>query len=246
MIKAIHGVAKATNPLNSAITWWDLQSGSYSGSGTTITDKRNINNGTLVGTNPYTSGATNYLSMDDTTSNYARTNTNLNPYLSPANTSTIISVFTWVYPTSNGVILSEQGTTSPDTSWFDSQIEWVSGTPNFAVWNYPNGIGGGGWISSSVAAGLNAWHYVGFTYDGSTLRAYVNGQAAGSLTRARQTPYNTSSVGLYYTLGYPTNTDMQTNVGATFRLGAFHVWNTALGQAAIQSVYDRTKAAYGL
>jgi hypothetical protein len=251
IIKSIHGIISAiqtSSVLSSTglITYWDIQdASSYGGTGSTITDLDGTNNGLLVGSVPYTADTADYLSLDSTTSNYVRTTTNLNPHLSPANTSSVISVFTWVYPTSNGIILSEQGTTTPDSSWYDSQIEWISGTPNFAVWPYPGGIGGGGWVSSSVAAGLNAWHYVGFTYDGSTLRAYVNGVAAGSRTSARQTPYNTSSVGLYYTLGYPTNTDMQTNVGANFRLGAFHVWNIALSGAEVSSNYNATKTPYG-
>jgi hypothetical protein len=228
------------------ITYWDLQnSSSYSGSGTTITDLDETNNGLLVGTNPYTSGTPNYISLDSGTSNYIRTTVNLNPYLSPANTSTVISHFVWVYPTSNGVIVSEQGTTSPNFNWYDSQIEWISGTPCFAVWPYL--IGGGAKITSSVSAPLNNWHYVGLTYDGSTLRGYVNGQLAGSSTYARQTPYNNgSSVGLYYALGYPTTTNMGSGAGSNFRLGAFHVWNTALGSSVVLDNYNATKTSYGL
>ena len=252
MLKATHGIIKPSSASAfisgaSMITYWDIQnSSSYSGSVTTITDLDGTNNGLLVGTNPYTSGTPKYISLDNTTSNYLGTTVNLNPYLSPANTSTVISHFVWVYPTSNGVVVSEQGTTTPNSNWYDSQIEWISGTPCFSVWPYT--INGGAKITSSVSAGLNAWHYVGLTYDGSTLRGYVNGQLAGSSTYARHTPYNNGSgAGLYYALGYPTSTKMSSSSGGSdFRLGAFHVWNTALSLSTILNNYNATKSAYGL
>jgi hypothetical protein len=401
------------------ITYWDLQNTScYAGSGTTITDLDGTNNGSIVGTVPYTDSNIKYFSLDNTTSNYIRTNINLNSSLSPANTSEIISVFTWVYPTSNGIILSEQGTTSPDSTWHDSQIEWINNRPRFGVWQYDNvgllnvkvysthngngttsqyvsypntitefnklfdttythttlswsgniastvpinwstytaltnagltipnsgnyfsvevktifvpaetgvysfGINsddgadlyidntyvidyygghgmsgpmygnisliagraytlrvrmqefGGGeglqltWkrpsqgsyslqsselisgsqniVTSSISAGLNTWHYVGFTYDGSILRAYTNGQLAGNVTINRLSPGNYSD-GLYYTLGYPSATNMGAgNGGATFQLGAFHVWNSCLTDATILRNYNITKSSYGL
>lgn len=250
MIATIHGVASGQVPTFSItggmITYWDLQGGSYSGSGTTLTDLDGTNNGIIVGSVPYTSGSTNYFSLDSTNSNYIRSTTNLNPYLSPANTGTSISIFTWVYPTSNGVILSEQGTTSPDSSWYDAQIEWISGVPCFGVWQYPNGIGNGPWVTSSISAGFNQWHYVGFTYNGSSLTGYVNGQPAGSRSGSRDTPYNISSVGLYHTLGYPTNTRMGSLGGSTFRVGALHVWNTGLSSSEVWRNYRATKGGYGL
>ncbi len=421
MFLVTHGIVKPTTSYSfisgsSMITYWDIQnSSSYSGSGSTITDLDGTNNGTLVGSVPYTSGTPNYLSLDSGTSNFVRTNTDLNSSLSTANTSEAISVFTWVYPTSNGVIITERGATTQSSSngWNISQIEWVSGTPRFAVYpyngltrvniysthngngstsqytNYPNttsefdrlfntaysnttlawngnlnastslnnsnyttltGAGatvpnsgdyfslevkgifipqetgsysfginsddgsdlfiggnfvvsyygghgmagfqygsisltagqeytfrarmqeyGGGeglqvvWkrpsqgsyslqtselnpsstITSSVSAALNTWHYVGYTYDGTTLRAYVNGQSAGSATLNRQTPYNTETKGLYYALGYPTSTNMGSGAGANYRLGAFHVWNDAISGTTVLNNYNATKSTYG-
>jgi hypothetical protein len=398
------------------ITYWDFQKGSYSGSGSTITDLDSTNNGALVGSVPYTSSTPNYLSLDASSSNYVRTANNLNPFLNPSNTGTTLSIFLWVYPTSDGVLLTEQGSTTPDASWHDAQIEWIDGAPVFGVWphrshvldvevysthggtgsttqypqfpttslefdrffdtgysnttlawsgtldpsiplnwtNYttltsagvavPNSgqyfslkasgtfvpaetgtysfridsddasdlyIGGtqvvsyygghgiatfqygtidlvageeytfeartqeysGGeglivqWqrpsqgtysyqaseiapehrIRSRVSAGLNAWHYVGFTYDGSTMTAYVNGLEAGSASVARQTPYNNGGpTYYYYTLGYPTNQDMGSSASSTFRLGALHIWNDALSPSMVSRNFRATKSAYGV
>ena len=417
MLIATHGINKPYyNFISGAsmITYWDIQNlSSYSGSGTTITDLDGTNNGLLVGSNTYTDSIPNYISLDSGSSNYIRTTTNLNSYLSPANTGDNISVFTWVYPTSNGVIVSEQGQTTPNTGWYLSTIEWVSGTPKVGVFPYSNltnvkiysthggtgsttqyvehpsitsefdklfdtaysnttlawegnlsatsslnfadkvtltnegatvpnngeyfsieikatfvptetgtysfGInsddgsdlyinntlvtsfyGGHGmsgyqygsisltagqsysfrarmqefvvgeglsvvWkrpsqssyslqtselnpgttISSSISANLNEWHYIGYTYNGTTLTAYVNGQSAGTTSISRQTPYNTLNKGLYYALGYPTTTNMGSSQGANFRLGAFHIWNDAISSTTVLNNYNATRNTYG-
>lgn len=421
MILSSNTIHKNLFSRDNLITYWDLQNeSSYTGSGSTITDLDNTNNGTIVGTVPYTTGNIKYLTIDNTTSNYVRTNTNLNSLLSPANTSEVISLFCWVYPTSNGIILSEQGVTTPDTDWYDSQIEWINNRPRFAVYSYqydsvgllnvkvysthngngsttqyvnhpttlsefnklfdttythttlswsgniastvpinwttystltnagitvPNsgdyfsvevktifvpaesgvysfGInsddgsdlyindtyvtsyygghgmsgpiygnisltagtayslrvrtqefaGGEGlqltWkrpsqgsyslqsselisgskniVTSSINAPLNAWHYIGYTYDGTTLKSYTNGQLSGNLVIDRLSPGNISK-GLYYALGYPTVTNMGAgNGGSTFRLGAFHVWNNCLTDATVLRNYNITKNVYGV
>lgn len=396
------------------ITNWDIQrSSSYGGVGTAVTDLVGINNGLLIGTNTYTSSTQKYISLDSNAANYIRTTTDLNSYLSPANTGDNFSAFVWCYPTTNGVILTELGQTSPNSGWYNSQIEWVGGTPRVAVFPYSNQvnvkifsthagngatsqyaahpgttaefnrlfdtsythttlawegnltsstvlnhssytsltgagatvpnsgdyfsvevngtfvpaetgtysfgvnsddggdvyIGGslvisyygghgmsgpfygnvsltagvkysfraryqeyaggeglavvwkrpsqgvyslqtselnaGSTLTSSVSAALNNWHYVGLTYNGTALKAYVNGQAAGSVNKLRNTPYNAIGKGLYYALGYPSVTNMGSALGSTFRLGAFHVYNTALSDTNILSNYNATKAAYG-
>lgn len=229
------------------ITHYDIQNASsYGGSGTTITDLRSINNATIVGTVPFTNSTTDYLTISGSTSNYIKTNTNLNPSLSPANTSTIISLFVWVNPSTNGTIISEQGTSTPDTSWYDAQIEWKNGTPVFGTWPYTQSIP---LITSSIAAALGSWHYVGFTYDGTTLRAYVNGQAAGTSTYARQSPGNYSN-GLYHTIGYPSQTNMinthPNRALANLKFGAFYVYNVGLTSTQVLNNYNATKGQYGL
>lgn len=416
MILTSYGMLKQQSSLISSglITNWDIQrSSSYGGVGTAVTDLVGINNGLLIGTNTYTSSTQKYISLDSNAANYIRTTTDLNSYLSPANTGDNFSAFVWCYPTTNGVILTELGQTTPNSGWYNSQIEWVAGTPRVAVFPYsyqvnvkifsthagngatsqyashpgttaefdrlfdtsythttlawegnltslialnhssytsltgagatvPNSgdyfsvevngtfvpaetgtysfainsddgsdlfIGGnfvvsyygghgmagyqygnvsltagvkysfraryqeyagsegltvvwkrpshgvyslqtselnaGSTLTSSVSAALNNWHYVGLTYNGTALKAYVNGQAAGSVNKLRNTPYNAIGKGLYYALGYPSVTNMGSTFGSTFRLGAFHVYNTALSDTDILSNYNATKAAYG-
>jgi len=221
---------------------WDIQnSSSYSGSGSTITDLKGNINGTLTGTIVYTSGSPNYLTIDGGTFEYIYT-ANINPYLSPANTGTNQSMFLWIYPTSNGVIYSEQGVLSPDTTWFDAQIQRDSSNRFlFGVWPYTVNTAR---ITSGVFA-LNNWYYVGWTYNG-TLTGYVNGVSVGTSTYSRETPYNSIGYPMYFNLGYPTATDMATTTTCSYRLGACQIYNVGLSGAQVLSNYNNTKAIYGL
>lgn len=233
-----------TTPLvqSGLILEWDVQNlSSYPGSGTTITDLESHSNGTITGTVTYTSGSPKYLTIEGSSTEYVQSISGLNSYLSPVNTGTAISVFMWVYPTSNGVILSEQGSLPPpDSGWYDSQIELIGGTMKFRVWPL-----GSPYLSSTIATPLNAWYYLGFTYSGTTLTAYVNGQNAGSTTLTRQSPGN-NGFNLYYNLGYPTFTNMGSGVGSTFRFGALQVYNRGLISSEVLSNYNSTKSIYGL
>ena len=76
----------------------------------------------------------------------------------------------WIYPTGNGVILTELGVSSPSSGWHDSQIEMVSGTLKFGMWN-----GGGiSSITSSITTPLNNWYHIAMTYNGSTFICYFD------------------------------------------------------------------------
>ena len=221
---------------------WDIQnSSSYSGSGSVITDLKGNINGTLTGTIVYTSDSPNYLTIDGGTFEYIYT-ANINPYLSPANTGTNQSMFLWIYPTSNGIIYSEQGSLTPDGGWYDAQIQRDSSNRFlFGVWPYTVNTAP---ITSGTYA-LNNWYYVGWTYNG-TLTGYVNGSSVGSSTYSRETPYTTLRP-MYFNLGYPTTTDMTTTTTTcSYRLGACQIYNVGLSGAQVLSNYNNTKAKYGL
>jgi len=207
---------------------------SYSGT-TSISDLQGNSNATLVDGPTYSING--YLNFDGV-NDYVMTNTSLNSKLSPVNTSTVISYFTWIYPQDDGVIITEQGTYSLNSGWHDSQIEIVSGTLKFRVWN---GIG----ITSSIPISLYNWYYVGLTYDGSTLRAYINNQLAGTTTGSRLTPWNSSSNnGLHYAIGASDSTSLGDGTFAKMKFGDFHVYNTSLNQQQILNNYNYTKSDY--
>jgi len=217
--------------------------GSYSSSaGSTVTDLIGNSNASLQNSPAYTSpvGQTaGYLQFNGT-NQYLVTQTDLNPKLSPANTSTVISIFVWVYMTDNGVIVSELGQATPNVSWHDSQIERVAGNMKFSVWS--NGTG----FSSSIPTSTSIWYYIGITYDGSTLTGYVNGSSAGSAAYSRSTPFNIGSTGLYYALAAADGTNLGDGTYASCRLGAFHVYNTAISTTQVLSNFNAQRSRYGV
>lgn len=210
---------------------------SYLGT-SSVNDLVGNSNGTLYNGTTYSSNG--YLNLDGS-DDYLITNTSLNSKLSPTNTSTLISYFGWFYPMDNGVLVTEQGSSSLNSSWHDSQIEMVSGALEFGVWN---GLGSTSFISS-ISTPLNNWYYLGLTYDGTTLRGYVNSQLAGSVAVSRATPYNNGgSVGLHYGLGATDFTNLGDGTYAKTKLGAFHVYNKALSQKEVSNNYSVTKSNY--
>ncbi len=229
------------------ILQWEIGDGaSYLGYGTTIEDMTaNSADGVIVGTVSYGGG---YLSIQGSSTEYVRTG-DLNSYLIPPTTGTSISVFMWVYPTTNGIMLAEEGTTSGDGgSWYDAQIQRnSSGNYLISVWPYTTG---NPLITSSSTYPLNEWHYVGYTYDGTTLRGYVNGSLVGSTAVTRQSPGNNGK-GMYYYVGYPTSTNMVTSPGgfgqgptSAFRFGGMHVYNRGISAAEVLGNYNAQKDGY--
>ena len=214
--------------LNGLILRYEISDrNSYSGT-TTVIDLIGNSNATL--TNGPTYSINGYLNLDGV-NDYVMTNTSLNSKLSPNSSSTIISVFTWIYPQDNGVIITEQGDASLNGIWHTSIIEIVSGQLKFSVWPLTS------IITSSIS--LNNWNYVGLTYDGTTLRGYINGQLAGSVSFTREAPPN-----LHYAIAAEDSTDLGDSTYAKMKFGAFHVYNKALSNQEVVSNYNYTKSNY--
>lgn len=190
----------------------DYDVSSYS-SGNILTDIKGGDNTTLYNSPTYTSTGGKYLTFNGV-NQYGITG-NLG-----SKVGTNVSMFAWIYPMGNGVIITELGSPSPSSGWHDSQIEITGGnTLRMAVW------GQVGNISTTIT--LNAWHLVGFTYDGTTIKGYLDNVNFGSATVARQTP-QASGNGLYYGIGLTDFTNLGSGAYGNFRLGDFQVFSKAL------------------
>ena len=212
---------------------------SYPGAGATVTDLQANSNASLLNT-PVYSASPGYLTFNGS-NQYLVTNTSLNSKLSPANTSKVISLFLWAYMSDDGVLITELGTTTLNSGWFDSQIERVAGTMRFSVWS--NGTG----FASTVATSLNTWYYIGFTYDGTTLRGYVNGTAAGTGTYARSSPYvDGGGTGLHYAVAAGAGTNLGDGTYSNMRFGALQVYNIALSAAQVSTNFQAGRSRYGV
>jgi len=148
-----------------------------------------------------------------------------------------VSAFAWVYPTTaNHVVLEERGSSWEATrNWFDTQIEMVNQQYSFRVWNCSV-------ITAPNVSALNAWHYVGFTYDDAsdTMKAYVDGvQVSSNLACVRELPWTGSDRLLYYGVATNAGTDMNSgsnNYGG-FDFGALHIYNRSITPTEVGSNY---------
>lgn len=148
-----------------------------------------------------------------------------------------VSAFAWVYPTTaNHVVLEERGSNYNAQNWYDTQIEMVAGTYKFRVWNCDV-------ITASSSTALNAWHYVGFTYNNSTKRliGYINGIEVASGPCTRESPFN-FGYNLFYGVGTNAGTDMNGYTALRyyggFRFGALHIYNRALSAEVVSTNYN--------
>lgn len=194
--------------------------GSYNGT-SSIIDLIGNSNGTLYNIPTFSNTGYKNLNFSSTSSQYILTSNIGSTYNE--------SIFMWVYPTGNGVILSELGQEAINTYYHDSNIEMVGGTLKFSIWN-------SSFITSSIATPLNTWYYVGMTYNGTNLTAYVNGAVAGSTTVSRSAPTN-----LYFGIGAADGTNMGNGGYGNFKLGAFHYYKRALSANEVKLNFNSSK-----
>jgi hypothetical protein len=211
---------------------------SYPGSGTTWTDlSGNGNTGTLVNGPTYNSANGGSIVFDGTNDYVLANNTSLNSQFSTAS----VSHFSWVYPTGAGVLVSELGQTTPNASWHDSNIEInASGAFSFSTWqgSLANKV-----VSSNLS--FNTWYYVGFTYNGTTLTAYINGESVGTTTFTRSAPYNNGQQ-THYALFALDGTNMGTGGYGVGRCAAFSVYNRALTAAEVKQNFYALRGRFSI
>ena len=96
-----------------------------------------------------------------------------------------------------------------------------------------------------IATPLNNWYHFTIVYDGTTLRAYVNGAPAGTNTFARLNPIE-GGAGIHYAIAATDTTNMGDGTYANMRLGQFLVYSTALSAAQVLQNFNATRATYGV
>jgi len=209
----------------------DYDVSSYT-SGTSLVDIKGGVNTILVNSPTYTSTSGKYLTFNGV-NQYGMTG-NLTSKVPGITTSLML----WVYPTGNGVIVTELGTGSPSSGWHDSQIEITGGnTLRVSVW------GQSGNLSTPIT--LNAWHLVGFTYDGTTLTGYKDGASFSSATVSRQAPIQNGN-GLYYGIGLTDSTNLGSGAYGAFRLGDFQVFDRGITADEVNRMYNLYAYRYGI
>lgn len=213
---------------------------SYSGSGSTLNDLAGsaLGGSTLFNSPTFTSsGSSSYFTFNGT-NQYLRTPNLVTKFNSPSNETLTLEV--WVYAdTDNGAILTEQGQTTLDGGWYDTQMEIVSGALKMRLWNQGSPYTNAGTFSRSQ------WNHCVLTYDNTTLRSYLNGTAQGTSTFSRSSPWE-NSAGLYYFLMSGSGTNMGDSTYLAGRWSMFKLYNRPLSASEVSQNYNNTKSRYGL
>ena len=161
---------------------------SYPGSGTNWEDLAGSNDATLVNTPTYNSSFGGYLNFDDASDEYAT-----GPDLGNLSEWT---VEVWFRLTSS---ISSKVSSLVTNVWNGvSSLNFSIGTNNAPVnYNLCVGFFDGQWRNTTgFTPNLNQWYQVVGTYDGTTIRQYVNGTASGGTLTYSGTP--TSGGGLRF------------------------------------------------
>lgn len=213
---------KVTNGLSA-----DYDVSSYT-SGSTLVDIHSGINSILYNTPTYSSTGGKYLAFNGS-NQYAITNN-----LASKFSSTSISVVAWIYPTGNGVIASELNVASPSSGWHESIIEITgSNTLRVGFWN------GTGITQLSTAITLNTWNLICITYDGTTMRGYLNNVIFGSTNFTRQAAFLHGGNGQqHFAFGLSDATNMGHGGYGSFRLGDIQFFNRAITADEIDRTFN--------
>jgi hypothetical protein len=212
----------------------DYDVNSYT-SGSTLTDIKSGVNATLYNSPTYTSSGGKYLTFNGS-NQYAITG-NLASKL-PNNNITLLA---WVYPTGNGVIVSELGVGNPSSGWHESVFEITgSNTLRCGFWS------GSGIVQLSTSITLNTWNLIGVTYNGTTMTGYKNGVSFGTVNFTRDIPHSYSGNGEYFALGLTEATNMGSGAYGNFRLGSFQAYSSALTADEMNRNYMSTAWRFGV
>ena len=197
-------------------------------SGPTLVDIKSSINATLYNSPTYSSTGGKYLSFNGS-NQYAITNN-----LASQFSSTAISVVAWVYPTGNGVIASELNIPSTSSGWHESIME-ITGSNTLRV-GFWNGIG---ITQLSTAITLNTWNMVCITYDGTTMRGYLNNVSFGSVNFSRQAAFIHGGNGQqHFAFGLSDATNMGSGAFGAFRLGDIQFFDRAITVDEIDRTFN--------
>jgi hypothetical protein len=213
---------------------------SYSGSGSSMNDLAGSGLGaaTLYNSPTFTSAGTGSYFTFNGSNQYVFTPNLVSKFNSPSNSNVTLEMWNYI-PSDNGCLVVEEGSASPDGGWYDSVIEIVSNTLKMSQW--ANGV-------VPTTAGTyprSSWAHSVLTYDGTTLRTYLNNVAGSTATLGRSLPWN-NSAGLYYGIMCGTGTNLGDGTYLAGRWAQFRLYNRALTATEVTQNYTATKWRYGL
>lgn len=220
MLKTMHGiVVSAIGSVRNIISenlllhYNTFNTSSYNKTGNTIFDlTANGLDGTVSGSPSWNVNYFTFVNDYITTPNLA------------ASLAEIHSTEMWVYPTNNGVLLQANAQPTPNDSYHHSSVEIVAGKLEFGLWNGASITSTG--PTSNIS--FNQWHQVVLTYDGTTVRGYLDGQFAGSVNVTWDSPEDDVPGSFYYNFGYRDFTSQGDGTDFDGRFGILRIYDVAL------------------
>jgi len=209
---------------------------SYPTTGTAVTDLTGTLGDSTISSATFTSnGNASYWNFDGT-NDYI-----LSPDFGGGLSGETHSIEVWIYPTGNGLVTSYLGQATINSSYHHSAIEIVSGNLEFGIWN--SGVRSTG---ATNAISNNAWHQVVMTYDGSTVRGYLDGSLAGSVSTAWDSPH--TDRGLNFNVGFGAVDSTSQGDGTYFngRFSIIKLYNSALSATEITQNFNATRGRFGI
>jgi hypothetical protein len=201
-----------------------------------LPDNVSSKHATLYNGPTYTSTGGAYLSFDGS-NDYAITGDLSGSF---PNAKEIQTLQLLCYPQDAGVLVSELGVGNALSGWHESVMEITpSGTLKVGLWN------GTGISNISTSISMNTWHQITMTYDGSTLKGYLDGVYFGAVTFNRDVPHAYSGNGLFYCFGKSETTNMGDGTHAQYRFGSFQVYDRALTDDEISRNWMHISYRYG-
>ena len=210
----------------------------YAVSGATIPDQStNSNDATLVGA---THDADNDQFTFDGTNDYIRSP---NLYSDIGNPDTF-SAGAWVKPTAGGVVMAVTNTATPGVAYHFSALEFVESggkpVPYFGLWN---GLD----ITSDTGTALeyDTWYHMMLTYNGTTLKGYINGAEVASASVTFDSPHDDGETDHYLLWGASDATNMGDGTYFNGNMGEIRAYDDAITADQVLSNYNATKSRYG-
>ena len=217
---------------------------SYPGSGSTLTDlSGNGINGTIVGAT-YTDGT--YFTLDGVNDYIVTGNC-----LAALGVSDTHTVEMWVYLNAiNDCLWSDLVSNNPATSGYHfagAQILQTGPVQQIITGLWAPAITRD--VAGSSATLTGAWKHVTRTYDGTTLKGYVNAvNGGGGVAMTFDSPVDETPPGWFLAFGAQDTTTFSGSTAGWLsgRVGIMRVYDRALSGAEVTSNYNDSKSIYGL
>jgi len=206
---------------------------SYPGSGTTWTDLIGGKQFSLINNPTYSSSNGGRIQFNPSSGQYANCSTSL-----PSLTNWTVGV--WHYYSGNNTGTSPNIVSEVFTGGY---INYILGNGSDTSPDLQTGFWAPGWILTENGYTLtpNNWYYIVGTYDGNTLKLYVNNTLVESTSGLVYTPQSSNS-GIFLMSRW----DNQPNELWGGYLSTVGIYDKALSQSQITSLWNSTKSRFGL